>query len=73
MFCMALSGIPQRWSMLMLDDRLIPAQEYHNRLMKQIDDAYWIGEAEEGEFLQREADHIKKHYLDEGEVWYPSF
>jgi hypothetical protein len=41
--------------------------------MKQIDDAYWIGEAEEGEFLQREADYIKKHYLDEGEVWYPSF
>lgn len=59
--------------MLVLDDRLIPAQDYHNRLMKQIDDAYWIGDSEEAEFLEREAEHIKKNYLDEGHVWYPSF
>jgi len=52
---------------------LIPSQRYHNDLMKQIDEAYWIGETDGVEALEIEAKHIKEQYVDKGEVWYPKF
>lgn len=52
---------------------LRPAQNYYNKLMQEIDEAHWIGETDSAEFMQGQAEHIKIHYLDKGEVWYPDF
>jgi hypothetical protein len=54
------------------DDRLVPAQEYHNRLMKQIDDAYWMGNDDDAKFFENEAEYVKGE-LDKGAVWLPEF
>lgn len=54
-------------------DNLLPATGYYNNLMRQIDDAYWIGDTDEAAFLCEEAKHIKEEYVDKGAAWYPQF
>lgn len=49
---------------------LLPATGYHNQLMREIDDAYWLGS--EADALEAEADTVKE-YVERGEAWYPLF
>jgi hypothetical protein len=51
---------------------LLPATGYYNQLMREIDDAYWIGSGDVVH-LEAQADDIKRNYIDKGEVWYPDF
>jgi len=51
---------------------LLPATGYYNQLMREIDDAYWIGNSDV-DHLEAKADDIKRNYIDKGEVWYPDF
>ena len=52
---------------------LLPATGYYNQLMREIDDAFWIGKGDEVDHLEAQADDIKRNYIDKGEVWYPDF
>lgn len=52
---------------------LLPATGYYNQLMREIDDAYWIGEDDTAETLTIEANNIKENYVDRGLTWYPTF
>jgi uncharacterized ferritin-like protein (DUF455 family) len=49
---------------------LLPATAYHNQLMREIDDALWIGNKVEP--LEIIAEDVKQ-YVDMGESWYPTF
>jgi len=51
---------------------LLPAVGYHNQLMREIDDAYWLGNDDDAESLQLTADDVQK-CIDKGDVWYPLF
>lgn len=52
---------------------LLPATGYYNQLMREIDDAYWIGEGDDVSHLEAQADDVKRNYIDKGDVWYPNF
>ena len=49
---------------------LLPATTYHNQLMREIDDALWLGNKVEA--LEVIAQDVKQ-YVDAGEAWYPKF
>ena len=51
---------------------LKPAPGYYNNLMRQIDDAYWLGNDEDAKFFENEAEYVKGE-LDKGAVWLPEF
>jgi len=51
---------------------LMPSQWYHNKLMQEIDEAYWIGNEDEANVLELKADDVKQ-YIKEGKTWYPQF
>ena len=51
---------------------LLPATGYYNQLMREIDDAYWIGN-DNVSHLESEAEYVKREYVDKGELWYPDF
>jgi len=51
---------------------LIPSQWYHNKLMQEIDEAYWLGNEDEATALELKADDVK-HHIDLGSSWYPLF
>ena len=51
---------------------LLPSTGYYNQLMREIDEAYWLGNDDEAEQKQLTADDVK-HYIDKGDVWYPTF
>ena len=55
------------------DNRIISSQWYHNKVMQEVDEAFWIGDRDTGKFLQQEADFIEEHYINKGESWYPNF
>jgi hypothetical protein len=50
----------------------MPSQWYHNKLMQEIDEAYWIGNEDEANVLELKADDVKQ-YIKEGKTWYPQF
>ena len=54
-------------------ENLLSATGYYNNLMRQIDEADWIGKYDEADFLREEAAHIKEEYVDKGAAWYPQF
>ena len=49
---------------------LMPATGYYNQLMREIDDALWIGN--KAEALETIAEDVKQ-YVGMGEAWYPKF
>ena len=49
---------------------LLPATGYYNKLMREIDEAYWMGE--DTAILETEAETVKR-YVDRGEQWYPTY
>ena len=51
---------------------LMPSQWYHNKLMQEIDEAYWMGNEDEANVLELQADDVKQ-YIKEGKTWYPQF
>ena len=51
---------------------LMPSQGYHNKLMQEIDEAYWLGNDVEAQVLELKAIDVKR-YIDKGETWYPLF
>lgn len=51
---------------------LQPATGYYNKLMQEIDEAYWLGNDDETPVLEQQADDVKR-YIDEGSTWYPTF
>ena len=53
-------------------EHLVGSHSYHNQLQREIDDAEWIGEADEVEHLILEARQVKQ-YMDAGEQYYPLF
>tara|TARA_R110002012_G_scaffold253427_1_gene432472 strand:+ start:216 stop:386 length:171 start_codon:yes stop_codon:yes gene_type:complete len=53
-------------------EQLVGAHSYHNQLQREIDDAEWIGEADEVDYLILEARQVKQ-YMDAGEQYYPLF
>lgn len=63
----------QKSNALFNTQHLLPATGYYNKLMREVDEAFWIGENDTAELLEREAKHIKESYVDKGEVWYPTF
>ena len=52
---------------------LLPATGYYNKLMREIDDADWIGDSTTSALLEDLAREVKKNYVDKGELWYPDF
>jgi hypothetical protein len=40
--------------------------------MREIDEAYWLGNDAEAEALEVQAEDVKR-YIDEGSTWYPMF
>ena len=51
---------------------LQPATGYHNKLMREIDDAYWLGKGDEAQGLELTASDVQR-YIDKGSSWYPTF
>ena len=51
---------------------LQPATGYHNKLMREIDEAYWLGNDAEAQVLEVQASDVKR-YVDAGSSWYPLF
>lgn len=51
---------------------LVPSTSYHNKLMQEIDEAYWLGNDAEAEILEIQAADVKR-YINEGSTWYPTF
>ena len=51
---------------------LLPATGYYNQLMREIDDAHWMGKTDDAETLELHAEDVKT-YVDKGEAWYPTF
>ena len=51
---------------------LMPSQAYHNKLMKEIDEAYWLGNDDVAKTLEPQADDVKR-YVDAGHTFYPTF
>ncbi len=56
-----------------VDRKVVSSQWYHNKVMQEIDEAFWIGDNETGEFLEQHAKEIQQEYLDKGNTWYPLF
>lgn len=52
---------------------LLPSTGYYNQLMREIDDADWLGEYDTADQLRKEAEHVKREHIDKGDVWYPLF
>ena len=53
-------------------ENLVGVHQYHNELQRFIDDADWIGKADDVEHLVGELNHVKK-CIDEGDNYYPFF
>ena len=51
---------------------VLPINQYHTDLQKEIDDAEWLGDFERADSVKIELEHIK-HMIDNGELWYPTF
>lgn len=51
---------------------VLPINQYHTDLQKEIDDAEWLGEFERADSAKDELEHIKR-MIDNGELWYPTF
>tara|TARA_R110000822_G_scaffold93014_1_gene214332 strand:- start:1783 stop:1959 length:177 start_codon:yes stop_codon:yes gene_type:complete len=49
---------------------LLPATGYYNQLMREIDEALWLGD--KPDTLENIAEDVKQ-YVDLGEAWYPKF
>jgi|TARA_R110000764_G_scaffold56755_1_gene123757 hypothetical protein len=49
---------------------LLPATGYYNKLMRDIDEAAWLGN--NADTLENIADDVKQ-YVDMGATWYPKF
>lgn len=49
---------------------LLPATGYYNQLMREIDDALWLGEDVDSK--ESVAETVKQ-YVDRGDAWYPLF
>ena len=49
---------------------LLSATAYHNQLLREIDDALWVGNKVEA--LETIASDVKQ-YVDRDEAWYPTF
>jgi hypothetical protein len=50
----------------------MPSQGYYNKLMREIDEAYWLGNDVEAQVLELKSIDVKQ-YIDKGETWYPLF
>jgi hypothetical protein len=51
---------------------VLPINQYHTDLQKEIDDAEWLGEFERADSAKDELEHIKR-MINNGELWYPTF
>jgi hypothetical protein len=53
-------------------ENLANIHSYHNQLSRQIDEADWIGQHEDADFLRNELKDIQG-LIAQGEVYYPLF
>jgi hypothetical protein len=51
-------------------EHLVNIHNYHNKLAQEIDEAEWIGDVEQAEFLQDEYDRVTD-LRDAGAVYFP--
>jgi hypothetical protein len=52
------------------NDLLIPINDYHNDLQREIDDADWLGDFATADAMREDIQHVK-HMIDNGEMYYP--
>ena len=52
------------------NDLLIPINDYHNDLQREIDDAGWLGDFATADAMREDIQHVK-HMIDNGEMYYP--
>ncbi len=55
-----------------MDDLLIPINDYHSNLQREIDEAEWMGDFYQADFIKRELEDVK-HMIDTGQMYYPLF
>ena len=44
-----------------MDDLLIPINDYHSNLQREIDEAEWMGDFYQADFIKRELEHGTRH------------
>jgi hypothetical protein len=52
-------------------EHLVNIHKYHTQLAQQIDEAEWIGNFDQADFLKDEYDHVTE-LRDAGAVYYPT-
>ena len=53
-------------------EMVIPIHSYYHKLLSEIDDAEWMGDFDNADFLKVQARDIKED-IAKGDVWYPLF